>query len=708
MTDVPTPPGSEPPNVDGVTSSGAAVPNPPPASETTPATAPIPVLSTASADAAPFPREKVAAAERRVILVLGGFYGLYVLWCVGLLMLLPDPEGGLQDIVSLGLVSSLVGAVVLLLMGVIALRRISGANASIALRKRSLLKVGLFLAPGFLLSLIVPFFITREPPLPLDITEPARAEDFVAPLAVTFSAERAAAILQRQGHRAVKYQWDTDGDGTMNEETVVPEITSLFERPGAYGAVARIVLEDQSFKRISRRFTIPTAVFEVSPLQPIVERPTRFGIAHLLADPKELKDVQWDFGDGTEPETITTADIAHTYFAVGTYTVTGVVSLQNQSQTTYTRVVTVTDPPPLPFSVTLSTEPQNLIGPAPFGAVFALDTQEPVREIEWVFGDGKTERGEDLRRVGHSFEQKGVYPVITRVRNMSGKTAELTTIIRVTDTLALPDLRFEGAPTVSANRVQGAVPLVLTLTPKTTVPLVKFSWEATPGDPVTINGDTISGTFRTEGAYTITLFAEDPEGKAMRQPISVEVGAPAAEPSIVARPENGVAPLRVTFDASQTFIPAGETLAGFQWSFGDEVQTGRGAEPGPARVEHTFKQPGEYVVTLYVVMTSGKEYTEQRTIIVRRPTLSACITASRLEAQVGKGIEFSSSCSAGGAKSYLWDVRADVDPAVIVAQSLDPTYVHVFEQPGTYTVTLTIKDAFNNQDTKSISITVTP
>ncbi len=194
----------------------------------------------------------------------------------------------------------------------------------------------------------------------------------------------------------------------------------------------------------------------------------------------------------------------------------------------------------------------------------------------------------------------------------------------------------------------------------------------------------------------------------MRLPIRLSVTPPAAEPTILLKPDGGTAPLNVMFDASQSFIPEGETVAGFKWSFGDEAGYGNDGELGAARIEHLYETPGDYTVTLAIVMASGKEFTATRTIVVRRPTLRACFTSSRLRVAAGKAIEFDATCTAGVPFSFLWDVRYNPQPDVVVSHSTDKRYVSVFDTPGEYTVTLTVKDQYGNQDVKSVTITVTP
>ena len=80
----------------------------------------------------------------------------------------------------------------------------------------------------------------------------------------------------------------------------------------------------------------------------------------------------------------------------------------------------------------------------------------------------------------------------------------------------------------------------------------------------------------------------------------------------------------------------------------------------------------------------------------------------RVTVGVGKGIEFDSTCSSGNPVSTVWDVRYDAQSTTTLAQSEDKTYIHVFEEVGTYTISLTIRDQFGNTDKDSVTVTVTP
>ncbi|UCG50578.1 MAG: PKD domain-containing protein, partial [Candidatus Latescibacterota bacterium] len=80
--------------------------------------------------------------------------------------------------------------------------------------------------------------------------------------------------------------------------------------------------------------------------------------------------------------------------------------------------------------------------------------------------------------------------------------------------------------------------------------------------------------------------------------------------SFVATPKSGAAPLEVSFDASGSTDPDGDTLS-FSWDFGD------GTDPGTGEtVVHTYTAIDTYLVTLTVTDTLGKTDTATDTIMV--------------------------------------------------------------------------------------------
>ncbi|MEI8230642.1 MAG: PKD domain-containing protein [Candidatus Peregrinibacteria bacterium] len=643
------------------------------------------------------PQKAGTSSVRTVLLlILGVPYALYIFWCFFLLASFPDVTGVRDGLIPLGTLSCAVAAIVLLMIGGVALMRIRDVTEASPVRKKlALIRVVILMLPGLSLSLAVPVAITREPPLTLIVVSPGSAQDFVAPLSVTFSVQDAEAILARRKLIANAVRWDFEGDGKINEETTGTGATAYYGKQGTYVVSATIVLKDGQMRTITRTLSIPQSVFSVEPASPIVDDAAHFSIAGLLPS-EELESATWDFGNGDPPVTTQEMDVAHTFYAEGESKVSVTVTMTNKVQQTFSRAISIITSPPQPFPVTFDSSPSHLIGPPPFGALFNITTDEPVRIVLWNFGDGGDARGD---RVGHTFTKRGVFTVTAEVRAVSGKVAMISKVVRIAEQLQLPDLTFSGNPDVKGGKIIGEVPVMIDLKPRTSMPLIDFQWEAPEATTVGSLKDSVQAVYRKEGTYTLTLLAQDPDGKVLRNPITVEVLPLSSQVAILMDPDGGTAPLSVRFDASETVIP-NETISGFEWKFSDEKDST--AHQEGANVTHVFKKQGTYDIGVKVLTTSGKEFYASKTIVVRAPSLDACIGASRTEGKAPLGIQFTSDCStATDAAIYSWDFGDGW-----TSDAKAPT--HDFQKPGTYTVILTLKDGTASAVSDPLSITVQP
>lgn len=91
------------------------------------------------------------------------------------------------------------------------------------------------------------------------------------------------------------------------------------------------------------------------------------------------------------------------------------------------------------------------------------------------------------------------------------------------------------------------------------------------------------------------------------------VNPPPVQAGIQATPTTGVAPLSVSFDGSSSVNNGGGSLT-YQWNFADGSPLGSGQ-----MINHTFQNPGQYVVTLTVSDASSNTDTETVTINVSNP-----------------------------------------------------------------------------------------
>jgi len=626
-----------------------------------------------------------------------GLYIAYVIFCFVLMAILPSPTGELRWLVGVGSIVCLVFGLLFFGAGALGFMRIKSADVEIEIRQQALIKIGAAVAPGLLLSIITPIMIAREPRLSIDITFPTNIQDIVAPIPVTFSVEKAVSVLQNYGLNGLKYEWDFDGDKKINQETVQPEVTAVYEKEGVFNITVRMILSDGSTRMAYYRLIVQKSVFELIPSIPIKEKPVVFSLKHLVDDPQQIVQVSWDFdSDGKVDEISTSPESSYTYFRTGRFTVSATMRLQNQTQLRFERSFIVQDPPPLPFPVRVVTDPTKLISSAPFPVLFNIDTEEPIGQVQWDFGDRNQEEG---MRVAHTFEQVGIYPVAAKIRSKSGALAEIITVVRVGETLLIDDLEFEGSHEVKQKKITGEVPLRLRLTPKTSIRNIDFNWEAPNATEVGSTEETLEAIYRREGTYNIVLVAEDAEHRAMRMPMKVEVLPPKPTVNFIMEPEGGVAPLSVRFDASATIIP-GEEITGFEWTFGEDGIGQENTLFGSAHATHTYRKSGTYEITLKVRTVSGKNEAEvSKTIVVREALIKACAFPSRVQGNAPLEVRFDGGCSTG-AQELLWDFDDG-------SSGKGETVVHIFEKPGVYTVLLRVRDASDRESTWSENITVT-
>lgn len=632
-----------------------------------------------------------------VILIVLTPYVLYVLWCVFLLTVLPSPKGEYQELIPIGVMSCIIFGSMLALLGAALVKRVL-ASREITEQARIIgaAKVGIIILPGVLLSAFVPIMIPQEPKLSIALLEPVSSADLIAPVSVTFSLEQAEKVLEMRGLKAVKYAWDFDGDGEQNDETVEPIVSAVYDKQGVYQVVARMYLSDNSQRRITYSLSIPKAVFSTSPIRPIVDEPVRFSLQHLNSKENPIKEVRWDFNnDGEFDEVLKGVETVYTFLRTGTVTVAAQITYENQGQTRMERDVTIYNPEPLPFPAEIITDPEYLLSPPPLGVIFTMQTEEPHFDILWDFDDGQDAIGD---RVGHTFKKKGVYRVTAEVRSTSGSIARLSKTVRVVDVLRIPDLGFDGFPEVKGTKITAELPVTINLTPRTSLPLIDFFWEAPKATVVDSKDTTLKAVYRRPGTYIITLIGNDPSGSVLRLPLSLEVKEPGSTVSIRMRPEGGVAPLLVRFDASETVIP-GQEITGFEWTFGDDDK----APPrqGGAQVEYLFERPGTYEVTLTVFTTSGESFKERRTIVIRSQVLDACFTTSRTSGKAPLGVSFDMSCSTGVSSSIRWDFGDGT-------QTDEVSPIHVFDRPGEYKVKLQLQDEVGSVSREELTITANP
>jgi len=171
--------------------------------------------------------------------------------------------------------------------------------------------------------------------------------------------------------------------------------------------------------------------------------------------------------------------------------------------------------------------------------------------------------------------------------------------------------------------------------------------------------------------------------------------------SFTATPTSGVAPLAVSFNASNSSDSDG-TIISYTWDFKDG-STGSGQT-----INHTFSSAGSYNVGLTITDNEGATDSTTKAITVTAPVISnqspiASFTASPTSGVAPLTVSFNASGSSdsdGTIISYTWDFK---DGSTGSGQITS----HTFSSAGSYSVKLTVTDNEGATGTATKTVTVT-
>ena len=238
---------------------------------------------------------------------------------------------------------------------------------------------------------------------------------------------------------------------------------------------------------------------------------------------------------------------------------------------------------------------------------------------------------------------------------------------------------FEASP------LSGSAPLVVQFTDLSAGSPTMWSWDFGDGS----DGDFIANpvhTYTNPGVYTVSLTIANQDGSSDMETkvsyISVRK-AGIITANFQAEPTTGSAPLSVQF----TDLSSGSPTM-WSWDFGD------GSTDLIANPVHVYQNQGSYNVTFTASNTDGSDtVTKTGFITVIKPgTLAADFSADPTTGDAPLTVYFVDK-SVGKPVSWLWDFGD--------GQTADKKeIVHIYNQPGLFTVSLTVIDANGTKSSK--------
>ena len=219
-------------------------------------------------------------------------------------------------------------------------------------------------------------------------------------------------------------------------------------------------------------------------------------------------------------------------------------------------------------------------------------------------------------------------------------------------------------------------------------------WQWNFGDGNESNTANPSHIFEEPGTYSVQLTATDDQGNTESTIRSVDVGDPRITVSFSHDPEVIAVGQPVSFTDHSTDLAG--TITSWHWNFGDG---GTSVEQNPS---HTYSTAGSYTVKLTVTDSNGVSTFASHLVSVLN-NLTSAFSYAPSSPTAGSQVQFTdgSTPSDGPITTWSWHFG---DGQTSTQQSPK----HGYAAAGTYSVTLTVRDAAGREDSFTENVAVSP
>jgi PKD repeat protein len=364
---------------------------------------------------------------------------------------------------------------------------------------------------------------------------------------------------------------------------------------------------------------------------------------------------QWDFGDGA---TSTEQNPSHIYTQRGIYTAKLTVKNEFGSSTEIKKnYISIGMGPIAEFTGTPTS------GNVPMSVTFTDKSQGQVATWQWDFGDGKSS---NEKNPVHTYWTAGVYNVILTVSNDYGSS----------DTRKNNFITVVGPLTskFSADPSSGRAPLVVKFTDRSIGNPTAWKWNF--GDGATSTEQNPTHTFTTGGAFDVKLDIERGGDTSTSTQVVNVGGVPVAD--FIGAPKSVNVGDIIAFTDKSSNSPNQ-----WAWDFGDTMTM---TSQNPT---HAYQLKGIYTVSLTARNENGKD-TETKVSYINvgmgpKADFRPVIKPFELNT-VPMNVNFV-DMSTQLPTSWMWNFGDG-------QTSTEQNPAHTYAKEGTYTVSLTAKNAF--------------
>jgi PKD repeat protein len=488
-----------------------------------------------------------------------------------------------------------------------------------------------------------------------------------APLTVAFTGTPSG------GTAPYSYAW-TFGDGSTSTS---PSPSHTYSSAGSFNATLTVT------DAIGVMATAPTLNISVNPQPSAVSAanrtagdvPVTVAFTGSVSGGTAPYTYAWSFGDGTSAAS---QNPSHTYTTAGKFSVVLTVT-DGAAHTATASTLTLTVSP----SLIVSAGASPISGNAPLAASFTGTPSGGLLPYTyaWSFGDGGTA---SVQNPSHIYTAAGDYPVNLIVTDANGATAAASGF----------SITVHGplSAAASASPSAGDAPVTVTFAAGGTGGTVPYSFSWTFGDGGTASVQNPSHIYTSGGTYNATVTITDANGNTATASAVVTV-SPSLVANSSATPTSGAAPLALAFNGSAI---GGLAPFNYAWSFGD------GASSASQNPSHTYAIAGTYTVTLSITDANRVLANATALTIVVTPGLGIAPSVSPTAGDAPLTVVFTAGASGGTSPyAYAWTF-GDGGSSTLQNPS------HTYTSAGTYTASLTVRDAMTVSASGGLTVGVNP
>ncbi len=375
----------------------------------------------------------------------------------------------------------------------------------------------------------------------------------------------------------------------------------------------------------------------------------------------DIVSFNWNFGDGHEGDG---PNPTHTYLEPGTYLVCLIIETEDGCVSDVCHEVTVQ---PLSGDCHASFTWEQIPGTLQIHFNSTSTSQNDIVSYVWHFGDGDEGDGNDPY---HTYDHPGVYLVCLIITDSEGCVSDVCHEVTV-EPLGGGDCHAQ----FTWEQIPGTLQIHFNSTSTSQNDIVSYSWQF--GDGTEGDGNDPYHTYDHPGVYLVCLIITDSEGCVSDVCHEVTVGEPEGDCHASFNWEQFQDSLAIHFNSTST---SENDIVSYHWNFGD------GSEGDGQNPNHTYNEPGTYLVCLIITDSEGCVSDVCHEVTVEGET-SGCHAIFTWDLIPGTNNVhfFSHSTSEHDIISYHWTFGDGHD-------SNDQNPLHEYAEPGVYLVCLRIED----------------